>query len=124
VLPSISQTPERERYFLFSRPYYNFKRVIVTRTSQTDINDIEDLYGKTVAVQRNSSHHSYLIGHPAINLSLYDSVETALTSVANGTETAFVGNLATTHFLIKSTGSPTSSSWPSRRKSSSPSISP
>ena len=104
VLPSISQTPERERYFLFSRPYYNFKRVIVTRTSQTDINDIEDLYGKTVAVQRNSSHHSYLIGHPAINLSLYDSVETALTSVANGTETAFVGNLATTHFLIKSTG--------------------
>ncbi len=104
VLPSISQTPERERYFLFSRPYYNFKRVIVTRTSQTDINDIEDLYGRTVAVQRNSSHHSYLIGHPAINLSLYDSVETALTSVANGTETAFVGNLATTHFLIKSTG--------------------
>ena len=104
VLPAISQTPERERYFLFSRPYYNFKRVIVTRTSQTDINDIQDLYGRTVAVQRNSSHHSYLIGHPAINLSLYDSVETALTSVANGTETAFVGNLATTHFLIKSTG--------------------
>ena len=104
VLPAISQTPERERYFLFSSPYYNFKRVIVTRTSQTGINDIEDLYGKTVAVQRNSSHHSYLTGHPAINLSLYDSVETALTSVANGTETAFVGNLATTHFLIKSTG--------------------
>ena len=104
VLPAISQTPERERYFLFSSPYYNFKRVIVTRTSQTGINDIEDLYGKTVAVQRNSSHHSYLIGHPAINLSLYDSVETALTSVANGTETAFLGNLATTHFLIKSTG--------------------
>ncbi len=104
ALPAISQTPERERHFLFSRPYYNFKRVIVTRTSQSGINDIEDLYGKTVAVQRNSSHHSYLVGHPAINLSLYDSVDTALTSVANGTEMAFVGNLATTHYLIKSTG--------------------
>jgi ABC-type amino acid transport substrate-binding protein len=123
VLPSISQTPERERYFLFSRPYYNFKRVIVTRTSQTDINDIEDLYGKTVAVQRNSSHHSYLIGHPAINLSLYDSWRQPLPR-GHGTETAFVGNLAPPISSSSPRGLPTSSSWLSRRKSRSPSISP
>ena len=101
MLPAISKTTDREQYFLFSDPYYYFKRVIVTRDNETGITGIEDLYGMTVAVQRNSSHHSYLITYPKINLSLYDSVEAALTAVANGTEEAFVGNLATTSYFIK-----------------------
>jgi len=42
--------------------------------------------------------------YPRINLSLYDSVEAAITAVANGTERAFVGNLATTNHLIRANG--------------------
>lgn len=104
MLPAVSKTPAREQYFLFSEPYYYFKRVIVIRNTTKNINNLEDLYGQTVAVQKNSSHHSYLADYPQINLSLYDSVESALTAVANGTETVFVGNLATTNYLIRSTG--------------------
>lgn len=104
VLPSVSKTYERELHFLFSESYYYFKRVIVTRDTDTGISGIEDLEKLTVAVQRNSSHHSYLVSYPKINLSLYDSVEAALTAVANGTERAFVGNLATTNYLIRSNG--------------------
>lgn len=104
VLPAISQTYERESHFLFSEPYYFFKRVIVTRNTDTEITGIEDLDNQIVAVQRNSSHHSYLLSHPQINLSLYDSVEVALTAVADGTERVFVGNLATSNYLIRSTG--------------------
>ncbi len=74
----------------FSEPYYHFKRVIVTRDTDTGISRIEDLERSAVAVQRNSSHHSYLLAFPKISLSLYDSVEAALTAVANGTERAFV----------------------------------
>ena len=104
ALPAIGKTKEREEYFLFSEPYYYFKRVIVTRDIDTDISGLDDLEGFTVAVQRNSSHHSYLLSYPKINLSLYDSVEAALTAVATGTEKAFVGNLATTNYLIRSNG--------------------
>jgi signal transduction histidine kinase/DNA-binding response OmpR family regulator len=104
ALPAISRTDERELHFLFSEPYYYFKRVIVTRDTDTAISGIEDLEGLTVAVQRNSSHHSYLLYYPKINLSLYDSVEAAITAVANGTERAFVGNLATTNHLIRANG--------------------
>ncbi|NLO22489.1 MAG: transporter substrate-binding domain-containing protein [Syntrophomonadaceae bacterium] len=104
VLPAISKTDEREKHFLFSEPYYNFKRVIAIRDTDTGISGIEDLEKLTVAVQRNSSHHSYLLSYPKINLSLYDSVEVALTEVANGTEKAFVGNLATTNYLIRANG--------------------
>jgi ABC-type amino acid transport substrate-binding protein len=74
VLPAISKTSEREQYFLFSQPYHYFKRAIVTRDSDSEIRGLEDLEGLTVAVQKNSSHHSYLLSKPNINLSLYDSV--------------------------------------------------
>ena len=74
VLPAVSKTNEREQHFIFSEPYYYFKRVIVTRNDISGINSIEDLKNLTVAVQRNSSHHSYLLSYPNINLSLYDSV--------------------------------------------------
>lgn len=104
ALPAVGKTSEREEHFLLSEPYYYFKRVIVTRDTDTSISGMDDLDGMTVAVQRNSSHHSYLLSYPKINLSLYDSVEAALTAVATGTEKAFIGNLATTNYLIRSNG--------------------
>ena len=104
VLPAIAKTEEREKYFIFSEPYYFFKRVIVIRNTETKINGIEDLKGKTVAVQKNSSQNSYLLAFSNINLSIYDSVEAAITAVANGEEDVFVGNLATTDYLIRSNG--------------------
>lgn len=104
VLPAVGRTPEREERFLLSEPYYHFKRVIVTRDTDTEISGMDDLEGLTVAVQRNSSHHSYLLSYPRINLSLYDSVEAALAAVATGEERAFLGNLATTNHLARSHG--------------------
>jgi len=104
VLSAIGKTKEREQHFLFSEPYYYYKRVIVTRDTDTQVLGLDDLEGFTVAVQRNSSHHSYLLSYPNINLSLYESVEAALAAVATGAEKAFIGNLATTNYLIRSNG--------------------
>lgn len=102
ALPAVGMTQERAEHFLYSRPYYEFKRVIVVREEEREINDLRDMEGRIIAVQRNSSHHSYLLEHPGINLSLYDDVEVALTAVATGAERAFVGNLATCNYLIRS----------------------
>ncbi|NLO13002.1 MAG: transporter substrate-binding domain-containing protein [Clostridiales bacterium] len=104
VLPAIGRTEQREEHFLFSEPYYYYKRVLVTRDIDSAISGLGDLKGLAVAVQRNSSHHSYLLAYPDINLSLYASVEAALTAVATGEEKAFIGNLATTNYLIRSNG--------------------
>jgi two-component system sensor histidine kinase/response regulator len=104
LLPAIGKTNERAEHFLFSQPYYYYKRVIVTRDTDTEIWGIDDLEGFVVSVQRNSSHHSYLLSYRNINLSLHDSVEAALTAVATGTERAFIGNLATANYLIRSNG--------------------
>lgn len=104
VLPIVSKTQQREQFFLFSDSYYQFQRVAVLKSANARIRRLEDLYGIQVAVQRNSSHHSYLLEYPDISLSLYGSVEDALAAVANGSEIAFIGNLATSSYIIKSQG--------------------
>lgn len=104
VLPCVGETAERERYFLFSDTYFTFQRAIFVSDDNKDIKSFEDLSGKTIAVQLNSSHHSYLKQFSDIKLSLYPTVESALRAVSNGTEIAFIGNLATTSYLLKSLG--------------------
>lgn len=104
ALPCIAQTREREKHFLFTQPYYTFQRVIYIKEDNTSINSLDDLKDETIAVQKDSSHHSFLLSYPGLKLHLYTNVEDALRAVASGEETAFIGNLATSNYLIKSYG--------------------
>jgi len=104
VLPCVAETAERERYFLFSDTYFTFQRAVFINETSKGINTFDDLSGKTVAVQMNSSHHSYMMGYPDIQLNLYPTVVDALKAVSDGKEIAFIGNLATSSYLAKSEG--------------------
>lgn len=103
VLPCVSKSDDRERYFLFSEAYFQFQRVIFI-SSNSSVNSFGDLAGKTVAVQKNSSHHEFLKSYPLIQLHLYNSVPEALEALNNGTEDVFIGNLITTLYLSKKAG--------------------
>lgn len=104
ALPCVSITKEREQYFLFTDPYYAFQRVLIVHSGNRSIKDIDDIQNMNVVVQLNSSHHGFLrdngIGTPI----LYKTVEEALKAVSSGQETVFLGNLATSSYLIKSNG--------------------
>ena len=104
VLPCVAQTAERERYFLFSDTYFSFQRAVFINEDTKDIKSFSDLSGQTVAVQLNSSHHSYMKQFTDIKLSVYPTVEAGLRAVSNGTEIAFIGNFATSSYLAKSLG--------------------
>lgn len=104
VLPCVSKTTEREQYFLFSDSYYSFQRAIYITDTNKDISSFDDLRGTTVAVQMNSSHSGYLSQFSDINMSTYPTVEAALQALSDGRETSFVGNFATTNYLIKQAG--------------------
>lgn len=103
-LPIIGKSSEREKYLLFSNSYYSFQRVLFINRSETNIDSINDLEGRVVAVQKNSSHHEYLKTIDNITISLYDTVEEALVALSNNKEIAFVGNLATTLYIAKNEG--------------------
>jgi signal transduction histidine kinase len=101
VLPCVGITEERLSDFRFSRPYIDFHRVIITRTSIPFLADLSDIEGMTVAVQQNSSHEGYLRENAALDLRLYPTLQDALLAVANGEVQAFVGNIASSTYWIR-----------------------
>lgn len=103
VLPIIGKSDEREKYFLFTDSYYSFQRVMFVSTT-TNITSLDDLVGKSVSVQKNSSHHEFLKAYPLIKLNLYNTVEEAIAALNDGREEVFIGNLVTTLYLGKKAG--------------------
>jgi len=104
AFPCVSKTKERERYFLYSEPYYAFQRVVYINEKNNTIKNFSDVMNHKVAVQTNSSHHSYLKAFESIVPSLYANVDEALRAVSDGREEAFIGNFATSNYLIKANG--------------------
>lgn len=104
MLTCVLKTSSRALYFDYSEPYFYTYRSIFIQSQNDDISQFSDLEFKKVAVQRDSSHHSYLTEFPSIELSLYDTVEEAIKALSEGKESIFVGNFATTNYLIKESG--------------------
>lgn len=104
VLPAVGKTQDREHYFLFTHPYITFQRVIVVKNTNETIKRFEDLFGRQVAVQANSSHQGLIEQYPQILMRTYDTVEEALHAVNRGDEIAFLGNDATTSYLASANG--------------------
>jgi membrane-bound lytic murein transglycosylase MltF len=89
-------TPERERRILFSRPYRQVDEQLLTHRDLEDIDTLEDLSGRTVAVRDSSSYRESLqmeserlvaLGKPPIQIELVDSAletENILALVAAG----------------------------------------
>jgi polar amino acid transport system substrate-binding protein len=59
AISAITWTSEREKVLEFSMPYYLESIVVVTKATRTDINKVEDLYGKTVGVQIGTTHEEW-----------------------------------------------------------------
>ena len=104
VLPAVGETDERMQYMLFTRPYITFQRAVVVKNTNQSINSFEDLYGRQVAAQENSSHYDFLLKYPMIGIRPYPTVEDALLAVNRGEEIAFIGNEATTSVIARSNG--------------------
>jgi polar amino acid transport system substrate-binding protein len=58
IAAGLTITEERKESVDFSTPYISGPNVIVTRTDTTDISKLEDLAGKSVAVQIGSSQEA------------------------------------------------------------------
>lgn len=104
VLSCVARTERREKYFLFSEPYITFQRVIFVNGDTDTVHSLKDLYGKSAAVQADSSHEAFLASYVSIDAHPYPTVDEALEALSSGKETAFIGNLATTVYLSKIDG--------------------
>jgi len=102
ALMDITQRPDREALFTFTRPYIVIPHVIVGRKGGEYFKAEEDLAGKTIALERgfyNVTHFSK--NYPAVKIREYGTTAEALDAVSRGEADAYAGNRAVVVHLIE-----------------------
>jgi len=85
---------ERSKKFLFSKPIYNLRGILAVNSELTDeIKSLDDLKGKTMAMQKEDYASEYLSkNYPEINQYFVNDLEEALLLVAEGKAAATLGD--------------------------------
>ncbi|MBN2283821.1 MAG: transporter substrate-binding domain-containing protein [Deltaproteobacteria bacterium] len=101
ILASVTRTPQREGFLLFSRPYLSIPMVIVTGRSTPYIGGMDELARKKVAVVSGYASHDILQSrHPEIDLMPVKDLTSGLNAVVRHDADAFVGSLAAVSHVI------------------------
>jgi PAS domain S-box-containing protein len=96
VIPTITRTPEREKFLHFSNPYISFPMVITTRKDAPFVDSLAGLNGKRVGVVKGYYTQELLAeNHKAIKVVPILTLAGALKQLNDGEIDAFVDNLLT-----------------------------
>lgn len=103
VINAVTITPERTKTFLFSTPYFETGQIIATRKERTDINSAQDLKGKKVGVQKQTTAEDFLLsmGKGEIEIVPFDSFDDALFELNRKLLDAVVGDAPTIQFDLR-----------------------
>jgi signal transduction histidine kinase/membrane-bound lytic murein transglycosylase MltF len=105
ILFSMTRTPHREAFLLFSEPYLRFPMVIVTDQGAPYIGEMNDLKGRKIAVVNGYASHDILKHkYPELDLLLVDNVAAGLNAVIRRKAYAFIGSLAAISHVISREG--------------------
>ncbi|WP_047983592.1 basic amino acid ABC transporter substrate-binding protein [Ornithinibacillus californiensis] len=94
AVSSITITEDRRKTFDFSDPYFVANQLILV-PADSDIESFEDLKGKKVAVQINTTGHEVvkgLLGNTSKDIVAPESMPLAITEMLNGNADAAVGD--------------------------------
>lgn len=98
----ITPKQEREEFFYFSKPYLQIPPVIVSKKEQKPFLSLDDLNGKTVALEENIGTIIDLQkNYPNINIKTFKNTTFALDGVSRGLADAYIGNRAVVNYKIK-----------------------
>jgi len=101
--PGLYRTSEREEFLDFTRPFVEMYDVIFTQADRADIDSMDDLAGKTVAVEDGDAIHEFLeADYPDVKVLPTKNALEALKAVSIGKADAVIGNQVVAGYLIKS----------------------
>lgn len=101
----VVETPKRDEYLNFTKPYISFPMVIVALDTEPYIDGIAALRNLTVSVVESYASHELLVqNHPDLKIRPASSVREGLEAVSNGQAHAFIGNLAVASQVIREAG--------------------
>ncbi len=101
VISSVTITPERSAAMLFSDPYYDSGQLISVRKGTQGISTPEDLVGKKVGVQINTTAQIDLEKRKGVSVAVYNTIDLALLDLKNGRIDAVVCDAPVLRYMIR-----------------------
>jgi lysine-arginine-ornithine-binding protein len=100
VMSSVTITPERSASMLFSDPYYGSGQLIVVNQDRQGITTPDDLKGKTVGVQINTTAQFDLEKKDGVKVAKYNTIDLALLDLRNHRIDAVVIDAPVAKYMI------------------------
>ena len=99
----ITPTKEREKVYFFTTPYVNIPHYIVTlKNNKEYFNSIDDLSGKTIAVEKGYGIINKLKKSvPGVKFKYYNNTVDAVEALSNAQADAYVGNRAVVNHILQ-----------------------
>ena len=105
ILPMATNTPNRQEYMNFTKPYINESLVIATKIDQFFIKDSSELSNKKIGVVNGYSSIEFLKKkNPKIDIVSVKSAKDGLEKVQNGELFAFIDALPVIAYVIQKNG--------------------
>jgi len=101
AVSSITITEERARVVDFSDPYFEAGQVVAVRADDASIRGLEDLGGRTIAIQRNTTGHRAAEKVPGATVKEFDTVELAFLELLARRADAVINDYAPTALYRK-----------------------
>jgi lysine-arginine-ornithine-binding protein len=100
VMSSVTITPDRSASMLFTDPYYDSGQLIAVRRETQNINTPDDLAGKKVGVQINTTAQYDLEKRAGVQVEKYNTIDLALQDLQNGRIDAVVSDAPVLKWMI------------------------
>ena len=101
ALMGITPRPDREEFFHFTNPYIKVPHSIFAREESPYLNNLEDLKGKKVGIERDFFIIKILKdNYPDVDIKEFNSTSDALDALAKGDVDAYIGNRAVARYII------------------------
>jgi lysine-arginine-ornithine-binding protein len=100
VISSVTITPERSASMLFSDPYYDSGQLIAVNQDRQGIATPDDLKGKTIGVQINTTAQFELEKKDGVTVNKYNTIDLALLDLRNHRIDAVVGDAPVLKYMI------------------------
>ncbi|MFT5840425.1 MAG: diguanylate cyclase (GGDEF)-like protein [Flavobacteriales bacterium] len=105
VVSMLNRSPERDKYMLFTQPYFNGTNVIVSRDNNEFIQGYENIAKQKLGAVASYRQAEYITSYyPQIDLQLVNNESNGLQLLAEGKIDLFVGSLLSMNAKIQKNG--------------------
>jgi ABC-type amino acid transport substrate-binding protein len=106
IIAAMTITPERKKQINFSTPYFSIQQAIVVKTSNTKVRALNDLIGKTLAVQNGTTGDILFASKiKEARVKRFDTNPQAIRELLNdNADAAIMDNLVAFNAVRKTTG--------------------